>query len=157
MFSCTGNMDTCKTAARLSDGEVTAPEALTPWDFIPTDPNAMIATVTDDKHLTFGWWLDKSDGTEQYYFDAFAMATGMTPANSESPDNTELTTTNVGTLQGTATYEGAAVGKYTILDSTLDSAEGGHFTASATLKANFNADPTHWWQWILMEVLASVA
>ena len=27
-------------------------------------------------HLTFGWWLDKGDGTKPYYFDAFAVADG---------------------------------------------------------------------------------
>ena len=44
----------------------------------------------------------------------------------------------MGPLQGTATYEGAAAGKYTILDADADTAEGGHFTASAMLEANFD-------------------
>ena len=43
-------------------------------------------------------------------------------------------------LEGSATYKGAAAGKYAILSTTDDSASGGHFTAAATLKANFDAD-----------------
>ena len=50
----------------------------------------------------------------------------------------ELAGTDVGPLQGTATYDGAAAGKYTILDADADTAEGGHFTASAMLEANFD-------------------
>ena len=44
-------------------------------------------------------------------------------------------------MRGSATYEGAAAGKYATA-STAPSAtyEGGHFTADATLMVNFDAD-----------------
>ena len=47
-----------------------------------------------------------------------------------------LAATNV---SGSATYRGAAAGKYAIQSTTDDSASGGHFTAAATLTANFDA------------------
>ena len=141
MFSCVGAAEACIAVERLSDGKVTDPEV--EWNFTPTDPDATIATVIDDKYLTFGWWLDRGDGTAPYYFDAFAAATGM-GKNGDDPDTdnaveTALDATLVTSLQGTATYEGAAAGKYTILDANADTAEGGHFTASAMLEADFNA------------------
>ena len=108
---------------------------------MPTDPDGMISTVVDDMYLTFGWWLDRGDGTAPYYFDAFAAAAGM-DKNGDDPatDNVEAPycPTVVGPLQGTATYEGDAAGKYTVLDADADVAEGGHFTASAMLEANFD-------------------
>jgi hypothetical protein len=141
-FSCMGQLSTCVPVIRLSDGKVTEPASGT-WNFTPTDPDATISTVIDDKFLTFGWWLDRGDGTEPYYFDAFAAATGMSK-NGDDADTTAVETdrlsdTVVSSLQGTGTYEGAAAGKYTILDANADTAEGGHFTASAMLEANFNA------------------
>ena len=133
MFSCIGG--DCGLLSRLSDGKIDpdsdADSAM--WYFMPTDPNAMISTVVDDKYLTFGWWLDKGDGTKSYYFDAFAMGMGTKMVR------TDLDTAAVTGLQGMATYEGAAAGKYTLLNASEDTAEGGHFTASAMLKANFDA------------------
>ena len=45
-------------------------------------------------------------------------------------------------LEGGATYRGAAAGKFAMLSTTDDSADGGHFTAVATLTADFDADLT---------------
>ena len=143
-FSCVVT-DTlpCGVLTRQSDGKIDVDDVAraAAWYFMPTDPDAMISTVVDDMYLTLGWWLDRGDGTEPYYFDAFAAATGM----SKNGDNatttaveTELAGTVVGPLQGTATYDGDAAGKYTILDADADTAEGGHFTASAMLEANFD-------------------
>ena len=44
-------------------------------------------------------------------------------------------------VEGSATYKGGAAGKYAILSTTDESASGGHFTANATLRANFDASP----------------
>ena len=141
-FSCV-NMPACGVLTRQSDGKILVvnPADAAAWYFMPTDPDGMISTVVDDMYLTFGWWLDRGDGTAPYYFDAFAAATGMSK-NGDDPATTDVVETFedgvVGLLQGTATYEGAAVGKYTILDADADAAEGGHFTASAMLEANFD-------------------
>ena len=98
------------------------------WAFVPTDPEGTI-DVADSAYLSFGWWLNKT-GDDSYEVDVFhAAATGMTP------------NTGAGSaLEGTATYRGGAAGKFAIQSTTEDSAEGGHFTASATLVANFDAD-----------------
>ena len=94
----------------------------------------MIGTVFDTKYLTFGWWFDKGDGTKPYYFDAFFHAQGIEAPVIALDDN------GLDELQGKATYEGAAAGKYAILGTTEDTAEGGHFTASAMLTADFDAN-----------------
>ena len=44
------------------------------------------------------------------------------------------------TLEGTATYKGAAAGKYALPSTTDDTYEGGHFTAMATIEADFDVD-----------------
>ena len=43
-------------------------------------------------------------------------------------------------LKGSATYKGGAAGKWAMQSTTDDSASGGHFTANATLTANFDAN-----------------
>ena len=90
--------------------------------------------VKDTAYLSFGWWLNAMGTDGDYEFDAFASAVGMDP-NRESGED----------LKGRATYKGAAAGKYAILSTSDDSASGGHFTAAATLTANFDAstDPTN--------------
>ena len=45
-------------------------------------------------------------------------------------------------LRGTATYKGAAAGKYAIPSTDADTYEGGHFTAMATIEADFDVDNT---------------
>ena len=123
MFSCTG--DNCTAPAPNADGDLTG--AVGDWTFAPTDPNGTI-DVADDAYLSFGWWLNKT-GDDSYEVDVFRAAAGMTP------------NTGAGSaLEGTATYRGGAAGKFAIQSTTEDSAEGGHFTASATLVANFDAD-----------------
>ena len=48
--------------------------------------------------------------------------------------------TGVTALQGTATYSGGAAGKYALHSTTGGTNDAGHFTADATLEANFNND-----------------
>ena len=100
------------------------------WTFTPTDPNGTI-DVADTDYVSFGWWLNAMGTQGAYEFDAFASATGpgMTPNTGAGND-----------LKGSATYKGGAAGKYAILSTTDDSAEGGHFTATATLAVNFDAN-----------------
>ena len=50
------------------------------------------------------------------------------------------TSDTTGSLRGTATYEGAAAGKYAIASTTDETYEGGHFTAMATIEADFDVD-----------------
>ena len=101
----------------------------TGWEFAPTDSGAMI-NVKDTAYLTFGWWLNAMGTEGAYEFDAFARANDMT-AHAVMAE-----------LDGSATYRGGAAGKYAMQSTTDDSASGGHFTAAATLTANFDADFT---------------
>ena len=96
------------------------------WTFVPTNANGMI-DVPDAAYLSFGWWLNQlADDT--YQTDVFTAVEGMDP-------NTQA----AATVDGTATYKGGAAGKWAIASTTDDTTAGGHFTATATLTANFDA------------------
>ena len=124
-FSCTGG--TCNppvpdpTTGVIDSGEL--------WTFVPRVAGGTI-DVEDDAYVSFGWWLNAMGTDGAYEFDAFASATGM-----------GIAVDNLGfaDVSGTATYRGAAAGKYAILSTSDDSASGGHFTAAAKLTANFDA------------------
>ena len=99
------------------------------WTFTPTDPNGTI-DVPDPAYVSFGWWLNAMGTMGAYDFDAFASVEGMGDARIVAAAVSE----------GSATYKGAAAGKYAMQSTSDDSASGGHFTAAATLTANFDAD-----------------
>ena len=96
------------------------------WVFDP-DSGAM-AMQADAVYASFGWWLHKDDvgGPEVAVFHSI---TG----------ETALTGTDFTALGGTATYKGAAAGKYAI-NPGLSAASGGHWTADATLTADFGSE-----------------
>ena len=121
-FTCTVGMCTVPSGDTLEG---------TGWTFVPNDPNGTI-DVADTAYVTFGWWLNATGIGDGYEFDAFASATGMEEARA----------VDGGELDGSATYKGGAAGKWAILSTTDDSASGGHFTAAATLTANFDVDST---------------
>ena len=136
-FSCMG--DACTAPTPNADGAFTRTEiAITrteKWSFAPDDPGAMIH-VKDTACVSFGWWLNAMGTEGEYKFDAFASATGMGNAIPDDDDDNRAGSV----LKGSATYKGGAAGKYAMQSTTDDSASGGHFTASATLTANFDAD-----------------
>ena len=127
-FTCEGTCDP-PTAAELADhGDNAVNEEN--WSFKPDVAKDTIEVPDSDGYLMFGWWLDKGDDAEgPFKVDTFATAVGLDP-------NTAAQSTLEGT---TASYMGGAAGKYAILSTTADSAEGGHFTASARIAANFEA------------------
>ena len=137
-FSCTGT--TCVAPARFSDGTVqnvanTAgnPSAAGTWTFVPAEG---VPTYTDDtNYLVFGWWLSKGEDGEPDDLTLITSATGVGVARTAA-------STTGDSLRGSATYKGAAAGKYAIASATEDTYEGGHFTAMATLEADFDADST---------------
>ena len=126
-FSCMGN---CTVPA---PDDVAASEAMN-WKFVPTDPNGTI-DVADETYLSFGWWLNQMD-EGMYETDVFANAydaMGMAEAVTGLPADD---------VDGSATYKGGAAGKWAIASTTDETTAGGHFTATATLTANFDADTT---------------
>ena len=121
-FTCTvGDCDV------PSGDDLTSSDA---WTFVPDNANGKI-DVPDSAHVSFGWWLNATSIADEYEFDAFANATGMGEARGVA-----------GSLKDSATYKGGAAGKWAMQSTTDDSASGGHFTANATLTANFDADNT---------------
>ena len=128
-FSCTGE-EACSPPPSVA-GVFTSDEM---WAFVPTDPDGKI-DVADSGYLTFGWWLNQMDEDKQVYqFNAFASAAGMGDRVVDRPVSGD------DGVDGSATYKGAAAGKYAMQSTIDDSASGGHFTANATLTANFDAN-----------------
>ena len=138
-FSCmAAAIDTCSAPARFSDNTVdgttgdNGPDGV--WTFVP-NPDA--DTYTDDtSYHVFGWWLSKgADGEPDDLVLISPAATGLGMARTE-------TSTEGDNLRGSATYSGAAAGKYAMAHADTDTYEGGHFTATASLSADFDGDST---------------
>ena len=128
-FSCSGLG--CVAPSRQEDGSVPDSSSEEGWSFRPTNPSGRVA-VPDSGYLSFGWWLGE-DG-DDYLFDAFARAHGDgLPAGYS---------VGAGDIAGTATYRGAAAGKYAMRSLTEDSVSAGDFTASVSLTADFDHDDT---------------
>ena len=118
--NCTATVNSKGELTGLSDG----------WIFTPAE--GATSDQPDYDYLTWGFWLKKTtdeDGVTEYdEVSLFHMDTGMT-------DST-------GTVQGSATYNGSAVGVYVhnVLSEgggTVESRTAGHFTADASLMATF--------------------
>ncbi len=99
------------------------------WTFAPTNPDARLMDVPDAIYASYGWWIHKSEDGETFTASAFAADRGAVP------DATGITA-----LQGTATYMGGAAGKYALRSMTGGTNDAGHFTARATLEADFGDD-----------------
>ena len=99
------------------------------WTFKPTSATAKVMSVADTVYASYGWWLHMSEDGATYTASAFATARGTVTAAA-----------GITALRGTATYMGGAAGKYALSSSTGGTNDAGHFTAKATLEADFNAD-----------------
>ena len=118
-FTCMG------TVCRAPSEDV---EVAGVWMFVPTDPLGTIDDA-DTAYISFGWWLNAMGTMGDYEFDAFASVEGMDPRAVAASE-----------VEGSATYKGAAAGKWAMQSTSDDSASGGHFTATATLTADFDAN-----------------
>ena len=138
-FSCTPDSTAnaaCGVPARHSDGTVllsTEAPATTGWKFVPDDSLARVPGADAD-YLVFGWWLMRDGGGMPDSYGPIAKAIGMDMAVAGNTSGAALT--------GKATYEGGAAGKYALPSTTDDTYEGGHFTATATIDADFDVDNT---------------
>ena len=121
-FSCAG-ADCEPPPPNATTGAVSSTQD---WTFTPTDPLGTI-DVADTAYISFGWWLNAMGTMGAYDFDAFASVEGMADRAVEAA------------VEGSATYKGAAAGKWAMQSTSDDSASGGHFTATATLTADFDA------------------
>ena len=135
-FSCDG------TCTVTTDAKRKISALAGTWIFVPTSAATRIPDVDHDSDfLAFGWWLrtvEDDGGDTKYTIGTFAEGAQVrTLANIQ----TTLNTTDFG---GTANYSGPAGGKYarkwTTTTGEVAGLKVGHFTASATLKANFGGD-----------------
>ena len=118
-----------------NDGEG-SPSALGgTWHFKP-DENAMVSTP-DNTYLYFGWWVSKNSDNEPTAASAFAGTVGGVMGAGTSIVHGWADESAADAITGSATYIGAAVGKYAYKDISGGTAHGGHFTADAELTAKF--------------------
>ena len=99
------------------------------WTFKPTNPKARFMETPDNDYASYGWWIHKSEDGNTVTVSAFAANKGTVAAAS-----------GITNLMGTATYSGGAAGKYALQSSTGGTNDSGHFTADATLSADFGDD-----------------
>ena len=96
------------------------------WTFTPGNANARVMSAADTDYASYGWWLHKGANDGSFTASAFADEKGTVAIASGLND-----------LNGTATYMGGAAGKYALSSSTGGLNDAGHFTARATLQADF--------------------
>ena len=139
-FDSTGTAEIIVTATLDEDDE----EVLTvnfdsgAWTFQPDNVKAMVA-VPDEDYIWFGWWKDEPDektGDSALFVYGFRTAAG-------GSDGFTGGGSLIQAIEGKATYEGAATGKFAMetgsrLAPTYDADA---FTATARLTADFGGDP----------------
>ena len=103
------------------------------WTFKPTNPEARFMDVPDALYASYGWWTHTSEDGKSVIVSAFT-------ANRGTGDGAVTAASGVTALLGTATYSGGAAGKYALQSSTGGTNDSGHFTADATLEADFGDD-----------------
>ncbi len=107
--------------------------ATSAWIF---DPDSEAKAMMADPHFAyFGWWLNKGTADEGVEAGVFHGVTDATATE----DQTLAAPTDISALGDTATYSGSAAGKYAIQPS-LSAASGGHWTAEATLTADWGTE-----------------
>ena len=103
------------------------------WYFTPDNESDPVP-VPDPDYVHFGYWMNESEENDQPVIMAAAIVGGT--------DESLIGT--VQSLEGSATYTGAATGLYVIrthaLDGEVVSRAGGQFTADAMLTAYFGGD-----------------
>lgn len=125
-YSCSPTATVTCTSNMTSGGIVLDPDG--EWRFDPADTARV--SQPDSAYAYFGWWLNKTAGGAPEV-DVFYGYTGDGAVDG----------TRFNALGGTATYTGSAAGKYAMNRGADQNATGGHWTADATLVANFE-DPT---------------
>ena len=137
-YSCTpGTDNTCAVRVAVDgfdlggtvDADNTFGAGNAEWTFKPSDANARVTEMADTMYASYGWWIRKAANDGPFTASAFVDEKGTVDAASD-----------LNTLNGTATYMGGAAGKYALASSTGGTNDAGHFTARATLEANFTTN-----------------
>ena len=129
-FRCGGDTQvTCSVKRTGSELEFPAP-GLGTWTFRPSSASESVR-VEDSEYMYFGWWSRQNTGTGSWEFKAF-----------HGPGGTDgHRVTDVTGVTGSAEYQGPAAGYYAIYEPASAGSEHGAFTATATLTADFDANP----------------
>ena len=101
------------------------------WTFKPGTPTAKVLNVADAYYASYGWWIHTDE-------DGNLSASAFVDNKDGDTATNVPAATGVTALQGTATYRGGAAGKYALSSSTGGTNDAGHFTARATLQADFS-------------------
>ena len=126
--SATGTGNTCESSVAAT-GISLGGDGTQTWTFTPNA--GADVQVADDDYLFFGWWLQTgTDGALSV--DTF---TGIVAPDSGAEDT--VAAADLDSLNGEAEYTGPAIGKYALYEPITGPKEGGHFTATATLNADF--------------------
>ena len=127
-YSCTPATpaDGCSAAVAAQGFTLSAGDT---WTFRPGNANAPVMESADTVYASYGWWLRKSADGQTFTASAFHDYKGTAGA----VDIADL-------VAGTATYRGGAAGKYALSSTTGGTNDAGHFTARATLTADFADD-----------------
>ena len=114
------------------------------WTFRPNNlaegvtGHMVQSVVNDTDYLTFGYWVQKDVDEDETTIGVSTFASG-TPLIGD-----EYTLAAMALLEGTADYEGKAVGKFVLKTLTPQGVgtvtDGGTFTADANLKAYFGGN-----------------
>ncbi len=94
------------------------------WQFVPSSGTVKIL-IDDAEHMWFGWWSRYTVADDSWAFVA---------------DHGGNVLTDVAAVTGMATYRGQAAGRYAIFEPATGDSGAGNFTASAELRADFDAD-----------------
>ena len=134
MFDGAPGTFTCVSMCTLStdsNAELVAVDG--DWTFTPDDDEFPVP-VPDSDYIHFGYWMNEAEENDQ----PVIMVAPIVGGTDESPISI------VQSLEGQASYSGAATGLYVIRTFTLDgevqNRTGGQFTADATLTAYFGGD-----------------
>ena len=126
-YSCTPAADPAVCTATVAASGFTLSGGT--WMFKPTDPESRLMNQPDAIYSSYGWWIHKSENGETFTASAFAVNRGAAP-----------TAAGLDTLNGKATYVGGAAGKYALASAIDGTNDAGHFTARATLEADFTVN-----------------
>ena len=120
------------------DGSIVLAGVSSIWTFTPAAGAKVM--VEDSVYLHFGWWLRENKAPVQYTGDLDVETVyGTVGGKVYAPADADGTVNDGSFLAvtGIATFAGKAAGKYALVDSLNDTAEGGHWTADASLTAKF--------------------
>ena len=129
-YSCTpADGATSCSATVATNGKGFTLAAADTWTFKPDSAAARVTDAPDSAYASYGWWLHKP-ASGDWVASVFTDNKGAAPTP----------IADMSGLNGTATYVGGAAGKYALSSTTGGMNDAGHFTARATLEADFAGD-----------------